>query len=68
MKTFLSLMLYGGCVIAIGIVIGYYIDRMERRSKAKRKMDLVEKFVDEMEVRQIQKESKEKISKESNQT
>ena len=61
-------MLYGGCVIAIGIVIGYYIDRMERRSKAKRKMDLVEKFVDEMEVRQIQKESKEKISKESNQT
>ena len=59
MNTFLLLMLYGGCVIAIGIVVGYYIDRMEKRSKAKRKMDLIEKFVDDMEVRQIQKESKE---------
>ena len=60
MKTLLLLILYGGCVIVIGIVVGYYIDRMEKRYKAKRKLDLIEKFVDAMESRQISKESKEK--------
>jgi len=57
MKTFLLLMLYVGCMIAIGIVIGYFLDRMERRYKAKRRMDLAEKFVDDMEMRQNIKES-----------
>jgi hypothetical protein len=50
-------MLYVGCMIAIGIVIGYFLDRMERRYKAKRRMDLAEKFVDDMEMRQNIKES-----------
>jgi len=60
LKTLLLLILYGGCVIVIGIIVGYYIDRMEKRYKAKRKLDLIEEFVDAMESRQISKESKEK--------
>ena len=63
MNTMLLLSFYGICMIVFGVKIGYFIVKMEKRYKNKKKLELVESFIDDMEKRQKRIESKDKTEK-----
>jgi uncharacterized membrane-anchored protein YhcB (DUF1043 family) len=44
-----KLFLWGAGMLIVGIVIGRFIDRLEKRHRVNRRIDFLEKYVDDLE-------------------